>query len=430
MKIVTRTSIMLVASLACLVVPAAQAAGQTVSRSQRDMRMAAHPDARSRVSTRTAAQVPPPAAQAAPQTAGPESVSAPSPMMQGEYFEGGDGAMWDGYTDNGGCDDGSCGTCGPCRRGLWYFSADYLLVRPRLNNGVAEVRQTQTSTQTLPFTNTTTEESISYCFDYQSSFRVALGYRLLDCGGDIQFAYWRLTGNAQVTDGPAQTENDVLTIFGQLGNNPDDGQFFRAEAGIAANIYDLDFAKCLSFGGPEGDCCDMSCCPRWDLRFSAGVRAANINRYDNNYVIDDNGDIASFGAIDAQFGGAGPRLGMQGRRYFGACGKLSVFAKGSQALLIGDYTLNRVLTTPGPSPTTPTNIFAMQDSVCRMIPVTDLEVGGTWQIAPYAFFSAGWFWQCWWDLGQGEVIGDSDSPLDSSNILGFDGLFLRGELLF
>ena len=50
---------------------------------------------------------------------------------------------------------------------------------------------------------------------------------------------------------------------------------------------------------------------------------------------------------------------------------------------------------------------------------------GSWQVAPYAFISAGWFFQCWWDLGQAENItaGTSFGPLDSANILGFDGLF-------
>jgi hypothetical protein len=66
-----------------------------------------------------------------------------------------------------------------------------------------------------------------------------------------------------------------------------------------------------------------------------------------------------------------------------------------------------------------------------MIPVTDIEVGGTWQLAPFTYISAGYFFQCWWDLGQGEQIsGTNFGPLDTANILGFDGLFIRGEMLF
>ena len=66
-----------------------------------------------------------------------------------------------------------------------------------------------------------------------------------------------------------------------------------------------------------------------------------------------------------------------------------------------------------------------------MIPVTDIEVGGTWQMAPYTYVSIGYFFQGWWDLGQSETIpGTSFSALDTANILGFDGLFIRGEMLF
>jgi hypothetical protein len=436
MKIFTRTRIVLVAALAWLAASAAPVQGQAVGPRYRDPRMAAHPNAKSRVSSRTTAQVTPPAAPGP--AAAPESVAAPPPDGTMAY-EGGPPA-WEGhydeydgasFDDGGYCDDGSCGTC---RRGLWYFSADYLLVRPRLSQGVAEVRSTLVTTEDGSTPSDLTENlidtSVNYCFDYNSSFRVALGYRLLDCGGDIQFAYWRLTGDASVFDGPASLEDDELIIRGQLGNDPDEGQFFSAATGITANIYDIDFAKCLSFGGPQ-DCCECNCCPRWDLRYQAGVRIGDVSRYNNNFVTDPNGDIVSFGNIDARFTGAGPRVGLQGRRYFGACGKLSVFAKGSQALLIGDYTMSRVLTTPSTDTSQPNEIASQFDSFCRMIPVTDIELGATWQVAPYAFASSGWFWQAWWDLGQGENISDSNfGPLDSANILGFDGLFVRGELLF
>jgi hypothetical protein len=308
-----------------------------------------------------------------------------------------------------------------------------LLIRPRLSQGVAEVRRTLVTTQdgTTPSDTTSNliDTSVNYCFDYSSSFRVALGYRLLDCGGDFEFSYWRLTGDAQVSDGPASIEDDELIIAGQLENNPGEGEFFSANTGVTANIYDIDFAKRLALGGPQNPCeCDF--CPRWDLRFLAGVRIGDVSRFNNNAVTDPNGDIVSLGRIDARFTGAGPRVGIQGRRYFGMCGMVSVYAKGSQALLIGDYDMSRVRTALGDGES-PTEITSQFDSFCRMIPVTDIELGGTWQVAPYAFVSIGWFWQCWWDLGQAENIdGSNFGPLDSANILGFDGLFLRGELLY
>jgi hypothetical protein len=66
-----------------------------------------------------------------------------------------------------------------------------------------------------------------------------------------------------------------------------------------------------------------------------------------------------------------------------------------------------------------------------MVPVTDIEFGASWQCSCYAIFSIGWYFQAWWDLGQAENVENTNfGPLDSANILSFDGLFLRGELMF
>lgn len=376
-------------------------------------------------------------------SAAPESAAASepapdpisSPAMNADADPTGPQPVWDDLGE--GCDDcGGSRGCGPLRRGMWYGSVDYLLMRPRLSQGVAEVRRTLvTNTDVSPNTSTVTDTAQEFSFPYQSGFRAALGYRLLDCGGDIQVAYWRMTADSQFSDGPANTETDNPRLFGQLKNNPGNGGFLSATTGITANIFDVDFAKCLSFGGPQGPC-DCSCfCPRWDLRFWAGARIADISRYDNNITTTPTGTAAPTdeivtGNIDARFTGAGPRVGMQGRRYFGANGFLSLYARASQALLIGDYRMSRSKTEFG-NQQVPTIITDQYDRYSRMIPVSDIEVGGSWQIAPFTYISAGYFFQCWWDLGQSEtVIGTNYGPLDTSNILGFDGLFVRAEMLF
>jgi hypothetical protein len=341
---------------------------------------------------------------------------------------------------DGGEMGGSCDTCGGdcggsccqrgCLGGLWYGSVDYLLFRPWMSQAVAEVRSVQTSdTSVTPSVSTLTDTVIQYPFEFQSGFRVAAGYRLLDCGGDFQVAYWRMTNSAQYNDGPANTQTNDPFITGNLENNPGNGQFLRSSTGVTANIFDVDFAKIISMGGPCGPC-DCSFCPRWDLRFFAGVRATDITRYNDNQVTEADGNSVSTGDINARFVGAGPRVGIQGRRYFGACGLTSLYAKASQGLLIGDFNQSRTRTVPGED-TTPTVITNQFNSFSRLIPVTDIELGGTWQMAPFTYVSVGWFWQCWWDLGQGENIsGTNFGALDSANILGFSGLFVRGEMLF
>ena len=396
MKIVIRARNLFAA--ACL---AATAAGATQAADSPPLELARYhtnSNAMSRLST-------------APESGGasepaPEPVAAPA--MDGEGDPSRPEPIWDELGDD-------CATCalGPMRRGMWYGSVDYLLFRPRMSQGVAEVRRTLvTDTSVSPNTSTVTDTAQEFKFSYQSGFRAAIGYRLLDCGGDIQVAYWRLNANSQFSDGPANTETDNPRLFGQLKNNPGNGGFLSANTGITANIFDVDFAKCLSFGGPQGPCDTCCFCPRWDVRLWAGARIADISRFDNNVTTTPpvsstapTADQIVNGNIDARFTGAGPRVGLQGRRYFGANGFLSLYARASQALLIGDYRMSRSKTEIGDQQT-PTVITNQYDRFSRMIPVSDIEVGGSWQVAPFTYISAGYFFQCWWDLGQSEgVIG-------------------------
>jgi hypothetical protein len=363
----------------------------------------------------------------------PEPVA--DPMADAEFdVDGSSGGMttWD---DAGGCDScgedcgGSCGSCGR-GRGLWYGGVDYLLFRPRYSAGIAAVRrQDTTDTSTFPTTSTSTDTVIEYPFDYSSGFRVAAGYRLIECGGDFQVAYWRMVNDASVVEGPADISTNNPAIAGNLKNNPGTGQFLNASTGVTANIFDADFTKCISMGGPCNPC-DTCFCPRWDLRFFVGARAADISRYNNNVVTEGNGDSVSFGNINARFVGAGPRIGFQSRRYIGQNGFWSVYGRGAQAILIGEYNMSRTVDVPSDG-TTANQITNQFDKYSRTIPVTDIEVGLSWQAAPFTFVSVGYFWQCWWDLGQSEPMqGTSFGSLDTSNILGFDGLFVRGEMLF
>ncbi|REK13042.1 MAG: hypothetical protein DWQ37_10490 [Planctomycetota bacterium] len=348
-------------------------------------------------------------------------------------------APWQEIDTDAGCDtcdtcNADCGgACGSrsCMGGLWYGSIDYLLFRPRVSQAVVEVRrQESTDSSTSPSTTYLDDHVVAWPFKYNSAFRVSAGYRLLDCGGDFQVSYWRLTNDTTFVDGPANPSTNNPLLVGQLENNPGAGESLNAWTGITANIIDADFAKCISMGGPCSPC-DTCFCPRWDLRFFAGARAADISRYNDNAVIDVDGDESSVGNINARFVGAGPRVGIQGRRYFGQCGLWSVYAKGAQGLLIGDYKETRTLSVPSETGTTPNQVTNEFNTFSRMIPVSDIEIGGTWQAAPYTFISVGYFFQCWWDLGYGEQIqGTNFGALDSSNILGFDGLFVRGEMLF
>ena len=330
--------------------------------------------------------------------------------------------------DDQGSDCCSHGRCGG--RGVFYGGAEYLLVKPRFSEAVAEVRRTIVLDETAtPETSTQTDQSVEYPYDYQSSFRTFVGYRLCDCGGEIQFTYWRLQGDAEIADGPAQVESGNLIIFGQLGNNPCEGEFFRARSSVDANLYDLDFSRCIPVGGSS--CCDPCGCPRWDLRWMAGFRIADINRHDQNLVTGTTSeDCLGVGNINADFTGAGPRVGMQGRRYFGCTGRLSAYAKSNGALLLGGYDVRRVLRNQ--TVETESIVTTVQEeNLTRLIPNAEIELGTSWQLGPHAYFSAGWFFQAWFDLGSSqEIVGSTFGALDDANILAFDGLFARMEMMF
>ena len=98
-------------------------------------------------------------------------------------------------------------------------------------------------------------------------------------------------------------------------------------------------------------------------------------------------------------------------------------------MLLGEYDIKETRKTPPTAPTTTENYF---DSHDRLIPVAEIELGGTWQLGPCVNLSAGYLFQAWWDLGQFEQIQGNVflNPIDDSNILSFDGLFARLEICF
>jgi hypothetical protein len=58
-------------------------------------------------------------------------------------------------------------------------------------------------------------------------------------------------------------------------------------------------------------------------------------------------------------------------------------------------------------------------------PCVKVQVFQSWDV------SAGWMFQSWWDLGaSGGTFGGWFSGADDSNIMSFDGLFLRAEFCY
>jgi len=320
---------------------------------------------------------------------------------------------------------GGCGFCfNPCGCCGWYGDVDYLLVRPTFSENQAFIQRTTTHTSTEAAT--VTDNVVHQDFDYNSSVRTYIGYRFC-CGDEIRFTYWNFGDKSNQLSGQAPAGGSVIYAGHLELNTKVPGQRLAVNAGLQANVYDIDYLKCSC---QNSGCCDSNCCPPWTLRYSAGIRIADVRRGDNTFLLNPDGSEAQASFISASFIGAGPRVGIEGRRFFGD-GHFSLFARSNFSLLLGQYDIKETRFTPGTETTSELteNYFDNHD---RVIPVAEIELGGTWQLGPCVSLSAGYLFQAWWDLGQFEQIQGNIflNPIDDSNILSFDGLFARLEICF
>jgi hypothetical protein len=200
------------------------------------------------------------------------------------------------------------------------------------------------------------------------------------------------------------------------------GQRLFTDFNLTVSTYDIEFIKHIPVG--QFDNC---CCPRWDLSWSAGARIADIRRKHTVQQIAPEGGVSEDGQITDDFTGAGPRIGLEGRRYCGPCSPWSVFAKGDLSLLLGTIDITRRLHT-----TDPETVELQFDKNIRVVPVAEMEVGASYQLAPHTQISVGWLFQAWMDVGAFETASATDCACgtDDANIMSFDGFFGRLEICF
>ncbi len=357
------------------------------------------------------------------------------------------GGCADGYCDAGACGQGCCDATGCCsggggdgwgnwcgfRGGQFYFTADYLNVRASFSQATAKVLEDLT---------TGTDTFVPLDFGYNSSYRFGGGYRLCCCGEEIRFLFTRMTSDAFDT---AQN-GDIVPIEA----SPPPGGVTDISAGVSANTYDIEWAKTIPLGGcccdscssPCGDggqngCCNTCCgrcCPAWDITWSGGFRWGDV-KWGRSYVAQDStGFTVTDGESAMNFHGGGLRTGLEGRRYFGKDGWLSLYAKGDISLLFGTVNLKTTRAVDDSStPDSPDFVNTQTFRTRQIIPVTEIEAGVTGQVTCHAALTAGYLMAAWHDLG----FRDEDQlntllPIsyDDANILGFDGFFARLEYAF
>ncbi len=289
------------------------------------------------------------------------------------------------------------------------------------------------------------EEFVEHDFNYQSSYGFYGGVQFPDCGSAIVFNFQRLRSDSsfdlQDSDFPAGTnvrspyEVD-LTAGGRL----------QGSADVDLKSYDISFQKTIPLGSPLGccdsgcdTCCDTSCdtccdsgcgnwCPAWDITWSAGLRYADVNWSRGSTATDNAQVFLDSSNTRLTFDGIGARVGLAGRRYFGRSGRFSLFARGDWSLLVGDMNIDTTLQ-QGTLPSA-----YIRSSGRRVIPVTEIEAGGTLQVRDNIQISSGYFISAWQDLGMRDTYtygGISElSSYDDANILGFDGFFVRAQISF
>jgi len=293
-------------------------------------------------------------------------------------------------------------------------------VRPHFSEAVAFARGTQT-----PSSFRTEADELQ--FGYDASFRAHAGYQLGGSGG-IRFAYWNLQGDATVAGSVGMPGEFIVDPFGNVVGSvaiidPSDARFgavltggdeIHTRASVETNIYDLEFTR---------EICARSRC--WEAGLSFGARIADIEQFYGSVVTASNGAVVGQGEFSADFIGAGPRLGVYGRQYFGCNRRFSLFASCHGALLLGQYDV-RADTMPVPGFQT-----GQAESLTRSVPVLETELGAAWRFSESVHVSVGWLFQAWFDMGaSGGRFGGFFAGADDANVMSFDGMFLRTEFSF
>lgn len=310
--------------------------------------------------------------------------------------------------------------------GLTLFGgAEYLAARPTFSQSLAFVRQVRPSGTGSEGASENVDQDVNFSFDREDTVRAFIGLRQNDCLSELRFTYWRLQSDDQVNRaaGADAGGNDVsYDIWDVAAAVP--GDQLVASSRVTGDVYDIQYKRSVR----RMDACDMAdvCCLPWSLQWSAGVRIADW-AHDTSVV----STSASATQVDTsmEFDGAGPMVGLDGRRALRLLPRASVYTSFQTALLLGQYD-HRLVRTAIVGPNTSREIFTRGDD--RMVPVTELEAGVAWQFGHCLNISGGWFQQVWWDLGmEGDVVrGDIGFHRDDANIMAWDGFTLRAEFSY
>ncbi len=347
----------------------------------------------------------------------------------GAYYD--DPYFYDGTCDATCCDGPACHVACP---GPFFAGGDFLLVRPHMSDATAFIRnEASENGNNFAFRET----SVDFDYDYEPNFRAFGGVRWDACQSELRVTYWNMDFShdapLQAAVPPIQSGATIpaVTYNDNLQNAADDpGDQIFATNSLQVNLYDVDFARRVTFTPVScGNWCDPCCrpCPGWDMQFLLGVRVADIDREYNSAVINAQGGLAGSGVVTADFIGAGPRVGISGRRFVGPGGCWYVYGTGAASLLVGHIERNMERFTDDGQIT---SLTSTQADLTRTVPVGEIELGVGYRPSPWLTITGGWFFQAFGDLGASEGGAAAFIASDDTNILSFDGLTVRGEIRF
>ena len=355
---------------------------------------------------------------------------------------------------------GSCGSCGSGggldlglsniihNPGQFYFGGEYLSIRSTFSENNAFI---QTDTDNVTASQTTTFVPLS--FDYTGSYRLFGGYRVPDCGCEIEFAFTNFSSDGSVSSAPLPAvpppgtgvTTAITTPSGDIALT--EGDVLTTSGSVDAQSFDLGFSRTIPLGSPPcgcdcgsacGDSCGDSCCgwcPAWDITWRGGLRYADVDWRTLSTVAADPINTG-FSTTALDFNGFGVRFGLEGRRYVGRDQWLSFFIKGDISLLLGDLSVIQTSAADTGNVAIAPTVNTARISTTQIVPVTDIVIGADAQVTPNATVSIGYLLSAWHDLGNrssAALDGATAIPgqvFDDANILGFDGFFIRAERTF
>lgn len=307
----------------------------------------------------------------------------------------------------------------------WLGGADFLLLRPSFSNATAMLANTRTGGLSSGVTpRNSSLAALDYDFGFSGGVRGFVGYQADPCHV-FRFTYLNFfaqTTTVGVGGGNWDGGNGTI-IFGPYNTEAEAGESITSTAKVGLNIYDLEWARRIDVD-PRREA------PAWDAAAGFGIRFLDSRvstSVFNNVVVPGAPDLLV--TTNRTFGGVGPRVAGQVRRYFGARRRWSGFGSVGGSLLVGGLTNTDTRLTLDTDRTFEQQVVGGT----TVIPNVDISLGGTWQVRQRTSLSIGWTLMYFGDLGYAEQVVTNAVPVGTpvtsvpltTSSLTLDGAFFR-----